>query len=78
MGDRKRLELRLISVPMMAGSPPRRFQNPSLKTGPWSPATNMVNDIFTRYIAPNASNRAILLVSRAMVVLLGFWVIAPE
>ncbi len=39
----------------------------------FSPATNLVNDIFTRYLAPNASNRAILLVSRSMVVLLGLW-----
>jgi len=37
----------------------------------FSPATNLVNDVFSRYIAPNASNRVVLLVSRAMVVLLG-------
>jgi SSS family solute:Na+ symporter/sodium/proline symporter len=39
----------------------------------FSPATNLVNDVFSRYIAPNASNRVVLLVSRAMVVLLGLW-----
>jgi SSS family solute:Na+ symporter len=39
----------------------------------FSPATNLVNDVFTRYIAPNATNRQILLVSRAMVALLGLW-----
>jgi SSS family solute:Na+ symporter len=39
----------------------------------FSPATNLVNDVFTRYLVPNASNRVILLVSRCMVVLLGCW-----
>jgi SSS family solute:Na+ symporter/sodium/proline symporter len=39
----------------------------------FSPATNLVNDVFSRYIAPNASNRVVLLVSRCMVVLLGCW-----
>jgi SSS family solute:Na+ symporter len=39
----------------------------------FSPATNLVNDIFVRYIRPEASNKEILLVSRAMVVLLGLW-----
>ena len=39
----------------------------------FSPATNLVNDVFTRYLAPDASNRLILLVSRCMVVLLGCW-----
>jgi solute:Na+ symporter, SSS family len=39
----------------------------------FSPATNLVNDVFSRYIAPNASNRATLLVSRLMVVFLGLW-----
>ena len=37
----------------------------------FSPATNLVNDVFIRYIAPNAGNRGILLVSRLVVVLLG-------
>jgi solute:Na+ symporter, SSS family len=39
----------------------------------FSPATNLVNDVFSRYIAPNASNRIVLMVSRLMVVLLGMW-----
>ncbi|MGI4875866.1 MAG: sodium:solute symporter family transporter, partial [Janthinobacterium lividum] len=39
----------------------------------FSPATNLINDVFVRYIKPDASNRSILLVSRAMVVLLGLW-----
>jgi SSS family solute:Na+ symporter/sodium/proline symporter len=39
----------------------------------FSPATNLVNDVFTRYIAPQASNKRVLLVSRLMVVLLGLW-----
>ncbi len=39
----------------------------------FSPATNLVNDIFIRYIAPDASNKRILIVSRLMVVLLGIW-----
>jgi SSS family solute:Na+ symporter/sodium/proline symporter len=39
----------------------------------FSPATNLVNDVFVRYIAPNASNRTVLLVSRSMVALLGVW-----
>ena len=39
----------------------------------FSPATNLINDIFIRYIAPNASNKRILIVSRLIVVLLGIW-----
>ncbi len=39
----------------------------------FSPATNLVNDVFVRYIAPDASNRSVLLVSRLMVALLGIW-----
>jgi SSS family solute:Na+ symporter/sodium/proline symporter len=39
----------------------------------FSPATNLVNDIFVRYLKPRASNHEILLVSRLMVVLLGAW-----
>ncbi len=39
----------------------------------FSPATNLVNDVFTRYIAPQASNRRILIVSRLVVVFLGIW-----
>lgn len=39
----------------------------------FSPATNLINDVFVRYISPDASNKRILLVSRLMVVLLGIW-----
>ncbi|MGP8175770.1 MAG: sodium:solute symporter family protein [Terracidiphilus sp.] len=39
----------------------------------FSPATNLVNDVFVRYIAPQASNRRVLIVSRLAVVLLGCW-----
>jgi SSS family solute:Na+ symporter/sodium/proline symporter len=39
----------------------------------FSPATNLVNDIYIRYIAPQASNKKILAISRLMVVLLGVW-----
>jgi SSS family solute:Na+ symporter len=39
----------------------------------FSPATNLVNDVFVRYLEPEASNKRILIVSRLMVVLLGLW-----
>ena len=39
----------------------------------FSPATNLVNDVFVRYIAPDASNKRVLIVSRLAVVLLGCW-----
>jgi SSS family solute:Na+ symporter/sodium/proline symporter len=39
----------------------------------FSPATNLVNDIFVRYIRPEAGNTAVLSVSRLMVVALGCW-----
>jgi solute:Na+ symporter, SSS family len=39
----------------------------------FSPATNLVNDVFLRYIRPDASNKNILLVSRIVVVFLGIW-----
>jgi Na+/proline symporter len=39
----------------------------------FSPATNLVNDVFVRYIAPSASNKRVLIVSRLAVVLLGCW-----
>lgn len=39
----------------------------------FSPATNLINDIFLRYIAPESSNKRTLAVSRLMVVLLGLW-----
>lgn len=39
----------------------------------FSPATNLINDVYIRYISPSASNKRILLVSRLTVVLLGIW-----
>jgi SSS family solute:Na+ symporter/sodium/proline symporter len=39
----------------------------------FSPAANLVNDLFVRYLKPRASNKEVLLVSRLMVVLLGLW-----
>ncbi len=39
----------------------------------FSPATNLINDVFVRYIRPDASNKSILLVSRVLVVFLGLW-----
>lgn len=39
----------------------------------FSPATNLINDIFLRYISPQASNKRTLAISRLMVVLLGLW-----
>jgi SSS family solute:Na+ symporter/sodium/proline symporter len=39
----------------------------------FSPATNLVNDIFVRYISPTASHKRVLIVSRLTVVLLGCW-----
>jgi solute:Na+ symporter, SSS family len=39
----------------------------------FSPATNLVNDIYVRYITPQASNKQVLIVSRLAVVLLGCW-----
>jgi SSS family solute:Na+ symporter len=39
----------------------------------FSPATNLVNDVFVRYLAPGAANKRVLLVSRLAVVLLGCW-----
>ena len=39
----------------------------------FSPATNLVNDVFVRYIKRDAGNRQVLLVSRLMVVALGLW-----
>jgi solute:Na+ symporter, SSS family len=39
----------------------------------FSPSTNLVNDLFVRYVRPGAGNKQVLLVSRAMVVLLGLW-----
>ena len=39
----------------------------------FSPATNLVNDVFVRYISPGASNKSVLIFSRLAVVLLGAW-----
>jgi len=39
----------------------------------FSPATNLVNDIFVRYLRPSASNKQVLLISRLMVAALGLW-----
>ncbi len=39
----------------------------------FSPATNLVNDVFVRYIRPDAPNGQVLLVSRLMVAALGCW-----
>lgn len=39
----------------------------------FSPATNLVNDVFVRYLSPDATNKRILIISRLMVVLLGIW-----
>jgi Na+/proline symporter len=39
----------------------------------FSPATNLVEDVFVRYIAPGATNKRVLIVSRLCVVLLGCW-----
>jgi SSS family solute:Na+ symporter/sodium/proline symporter len=39
----------------------------------FSPATNLINDVFVRYIAPDASNKRVMIVSRLAVVILGCW-----
>jgi SSS family solute:Na+ symporter/sodium/proline symporter len=39
----------------------------------FSPATNLVEDVYVRYISPQASNKRVLIVSRLAVVLLGCW-----
>lgn len=39
----------------------------------FSPATNLINDIYTRFINQEASNQNIILVSRVLVVALGAW-----
>jgi len=39
----------------------------------FSPATNLINDVFVRYISPDASHKRVLVVSRLAVVLLGCW-----
>jgi SSS family solute:Na+ symporter len=39
----------------------------------FSPASNLIEDVFVRYMAPKASNKQILIFSRLAVVLLGSW-----
>lgn len=39
----------------------------------FSPATNLVNDIYVRYFRPDATNKQVLIVSRLAVALLGCW-----
>lgn len=39
----------------------------------FSPATNLINDVFVRYVAPDVSNKRILIISRLAVVILGCW-----
>jgi Na+/proline symporter len=39
----------------------------------FSPATNLINDVYTRFIRPDASQKNVLLVSRFVVVGLGLW-----
>ncbi len=39
----------------------------------FSPASNLIEDVFVRYMAPKASNKQILIFSRLAVVLLGCW-----
>ena len=39
----------------------------------FSPATNLINDVFVRYISPDASHKRVLIVSRLAVVILGIW-----
>ena len=38
-----------------------------------SPATNLINDVFVRYIAPKATQKHVLVFSRLAVVFLGIW-----
>jgi SSS family solute:Na+ symporter len=39
----------------------------------FSPATNLINDVFVRYMAPKATNKQVMIISRLAVVLLGCW-----
>ena len=39
----------------------------------FSPASNLIEDVFVRYMAPKASNKQNLIISRLAVVLLGCW-----
>lgn len=39
----------------------------------FSPSTNLINDVYVRYVRPAASNAEILVVSRVIVIVLGAW-----
>jgi SSS family solute:Na+ symporter/sodium/proline symporter len=39
----------------------------------FSPSTNLINDVYVRYVRPSASNAEILIISRVIVVGLGAW-----
>jgi len=39
----------------------------------FSPATNLINDVYTRFLNRDASQQNVLIVSRVLVVLLGLW-----
>jgi SSS family solute:Na+ symporter len=39
----------------------------------FSPASNLIEDVYVRYISPKASNKRVLIISRLAVVLLGCW-----
>jgi SSS family solute:Na+ symporter/sodium/proline symporter len=39
----------------------------------FSPASNLIEDVFVRYMDPKASNKKVLIISRLAVVLLGCW-----
>jgi SSS family solute:Na+ symporter len=39
----------------------------------FSPASNLIEDVFVRYISPGATNKSVLIFSRLAVVLLGSW-----
>ena len=39
----------------------------------FSPATNLINDVYTRFINTEATHKNVLVVSRVLVVLLGLW-----
>jgi SSS family solute:Na+ symporter len=39
----------------------------------FSPASNLIEDVYVRYISPGASNKRVLIISRLAVVLLGCW-----
>jgi SSS family solute:Na+ symporter len=39
----------------------------------FSPATNLINDVYTRFINKDATQKNVLMVSRSVVVLLGLW-----